>query len=82
MDGQIGSLDFEACETCENWNSDTGDCLVNGPDIEIEMGDWVICESYEEGKPKTDEEIEHRKEAMKDRERQEDIDRYQKKWNL
>ncbi len=45
--GSIATPDWEACETCVNYGDDG--CSL--PDIDLilhGLGDWILCEQYEE----------------------------------
>lgn len=56
-DAHIGSLDWEACETCVHGNKDSGGCDTYGPDLYVD-GDWISCSCYSEGEWRSKEEIE------------------------
>jgi hypothetical protein len=67
MSGQIGSYDWEACETCTHRHPGEESC-DNETTYVNSFGD-IICELYEEGDYKTDEEIAIEREAEEERKR-------------
>ena len=48
MNGCIAITHWEACETCAN-HGEKG-CTLPSIDLHIMLGDWIICEQYEEEK--------------------------------
>lgn len=45
MQGSIGTPDWEACETCGN--CDEGGCNISHIEMSVYLGDWIICDDYE-----------------------------------
>ena len=45
MKGEIALAHWEACETCVH-HTKTG-CDVNYIDLEVKLGDFIICEDYQ-----------------------------------
>ena len=48
MDAAIASPHWEACNTCK-YHGDNG-CIISHIDLSVYLGDWIICDDYENNK--------------------------------
>ena len=52
MKGAIAIPDWEACGTCKNFGANG--CDLPDIDLELHLGDWILCEQCEEKDEKTE----------------------------
>ena len=46
MKNAIASAHWEACLTCAH-SKDDGGCNLPSVDLDVFLGDWIVCQNYE-----------------------------------